>query len=185
MLEGQPVPVWEGVDLVGRRRDHSKVDSRCLPPRETADVVDSRGVDEPRDLGGRRTGSHDPDSCLAKAARRSCWGEIERRGDGVRGVTHPGRCVGPLDEQSVRGEDLQNRNDGRSRDRAEPLRKLLDRPAAVEEWKQNRQQHPGRSPLEDDDGPAVLEQEPFAVPEQAVPRREERPPWKRFAQSSP
>ncbi len=68
---------------------------------------------------------------------------------------------------------------------ADPLDDLLERAGPVEQREQSRKQGAHGAAFEDDDRPAMLEQEPVAVLDEAVPRRKPGQKRHRPAQSDP
>jgi hypothetical protein len=97
-------------------------------------------------------------------------GERCRRGHGVL-VERP---VLTVDEQPVCREQRQCLRDrGRGR-RSQCCFDVLDRPGPVEERKQAWQERLGRTPVEGDDRPAVLDEDASTVLGEPTPRRERR-----------
>ena len=119
-----------------------------------------------------------PTTATAPPASRSAataGATLEGGGHGVsRGAKIEGG-VGALDEQAMTFEELEGELDRRSRRPPEARCELVERPGAVEQRQQRRQEHTHRAALEDDDRLPVFEQEPVAVADESIPRCEERP----------
>ena len=91
----------------------------------------------------------------------------------ARGVAQVRRSIGPSDDHAMLRQELHRRLDRGPRGPPEPSREVVDAAGAVEQRQERRQERLHGGTLEDDDRLRVLEQEPLAVADDAVPGREQ------------
>ena len=155
-----------------------------LIPAEPANLADAIGVQEPRDLLGRCALAGDADGRGADPIGGNRRRDAVSRGD-RRLAAHGRRRRRTVDEQSVCRQQVERLANRLGRRCADLRDDLLEGARPVEQRKQRGKQGAHCAAFEDDDRPAVLEQQPVAVLDEAVPRREPGQKRHRRAQSDP
>jgi hypothetical protein len=128
-------------------------------------------MEKPGDLDPRTRGPDDTERGRTETSSGVGGRQPVRCGNDEGGRTVGGRRGRALDEKSIRSEQFEGAVDRRPNRLAELGREIVRCPCPVEQRQEPREERPDSTAFEDDGRPAVLQHEPVAVADEAIPRR--------------